>query len=46
MGESLKGREFQESGDIDSTEKSLLLLKKETWIDFFKNASNWLKNLF
>ena len=31
---------------IDSTKKSLSLLEKETRINFFKKAENWIKNLF
>lgn len=48
MSESLQGREIHESGVnlIDSTKKSLSLLEKETWIKFFKDASNWIKGLF
>ena len=30
----------------DSTKKSLSLLEKETRINFFKKAENWIKNLF
>ena len=31
---------------ITWTKKSLSLLEKETWINFFKKAWDWLKNLF
>lgn len=31
---------------IDWTKKSLSLLEKETWINFFKKASDWIKRLF
>lgn len=31
---------------IDWTRQSLSLLEKETWIWFFKKASDWIKNLF
>ena len=28
------------------TKESLSLLEKETWVNFFQKASNWIKNLF
>lgn len=48
MSESLHVSDAQESGEklIDSTKKSLSLLEKETWINFFKSASDWIKSLF
>lgn len=48
MGESLQSSWAKESGErlVDNTKISLSLLEKETWVNFFKNASDWLKKLF
>lgn len=38
---------IENSGNVvESTKKSLSLLEKETWINLFKKAENWIKNLF
>ena len=41
-------RESTDSAEsiITWTKKSLSLLEKETWINFFKKAGDWIKNLF
>ena len=48
MVETIENKEVKEGGEkvIDWTKKSLSLLEKETWINFFKKASDWIKNLF
>lgn len=43
--------EYSESSNdkenlIEWTKKSLSLLEKETWVNFFKKASDWIKSVF
>lgn len=46
MNENLQENEKLSENIVDSTKKSLSLLEKETRINFFKKAWDWLKNLF
>lgn len=44
--EHLSNTSDQVSEILSWTKKSLSLLEKETWIDFFKKAGDWIKSFF
>ncbi len=46
MVEKLQEEEKLNESVIDWTKGALAILEKETWISFFKKASEWIKSLF